>query len=82
MMPDRVRTQIPLRGEVAKLADAEPGVEQGPDEEPFGGRLAGIGQTIRSVRGPDEDEARPVRGEADKGTGVVSETTPVPFLWI
>ena len=30
----------------AKLADAEPGVEQGPDDEPFGGRLAGVGQTI------------------------------------
>ena len=47
MMPDPVRTQSPLRGEVAKLADAEPGVEQAPDDEPFGGRLAGIGQTIR-----------------------------------
>src|SRR5271166_6236379 len=36
-----------FRGEGAKLADAEPGVEQGPDDEPLGGRLAGIGQTIR-----------------------------------
>ena len=36
-----------LRGEAAQLADAEPGVEQGPDNKPFGGRLAGVGQTIR-----------------------------------
>src|SRR5271157_2934695 len=32
-----------LRSELAKLADAEPGVEQSPDDEPFGGRLAGVG---------------------------------------
>ena len=40
-----------LRGEVAKLADAEPGVEQSPDDEPFGGRLAGVGQAIRLFGG-------------------------------
>src|SRR5271157_3972776 len=40
-----------LPGEVAKLADAEPGVEQSPDDEPFGGRLTGLGQTIRLVVG-------------------------------
>ena len=40
-----------LRGEVAKLADAEPGVEQSPDDEPFGGRLAGVGPTIRLFGG-------------------------------
>ena len=40
-----------LRGEVAKLAAAEPGVEQSPDDEPFGGRLTGIGQTIRLFGG-------------------------------
>ncbi len=34
---------------VAKLADAEPGVEQGPDDAPFGGRLSGVGQRIRFV---------------------------------
>ena len=38
-----------LPGEVAKLADAEPGVEQGLDDEPLGGCLAGVGQTIRFV---------------------------------
>jgi len=36
---------------VAKLADAELGVEQSPDDESFGGRLAGIGQTIRLFGG-------------------------------
>src|SRR3974377_2205653 len=40
-----------LRGEVAKVADAEPGVEQSPDDEPFGGRLAGVGQPIRLFGG-------------------------------
>src|SRR5271166_4474224 len=40
-----------FRGEGAKLADAEPGVEQSPDDEPFGGRLAGVGQTIRLFGG-------------------------------
>src|SRR5208282_6326137 len=40
-----------LPGEVAQLADAEPGVEQSPDDEPFGGRLTGLGQTIRLVGG-------------------------------
>src|SRR4030088_3149593 len=32
---------------VARFADAEPGVETGPDDERLGGRLAGVGQTIR-----------------------------------
>src|SRR4051794_33450675 len=43
-LPEDVR-----RGEVAKLANAEPGVEQGPDDELLGGCLAGIGQSIRFV---------------------------------
>ena len=40
-----------LRGKATKLADAEPGVEQGPDDEPLGGRLAGVGQMIRFFGG-------------------------------
>jgi hypothetical protein len=36
-----------LRSEVAMLADVKPGVEQPPDNEPLGGCLAGVGQTIR-----------------------------------
>ena len=38
-------------GDAAQLADAEPGVEEGPDDEPLGGRLAGVGQAIRFVGG-------------------------------
>ena len=40
-----------LGGEVAQLADAEAGVEQGPDDEPLGGRLAGVGQAVGLVGG-------------------------------
>src|SRR5208337_3901316 len=39
-----------LRREAAQLADAEPRVEQGPDDEPLGGCLAGVGQAIKFVR--------------------------------
>ena len=46
LLPDDV-----LRGEAAQFADAEPGVEQGSDDEPLGGRLTGIGQAIRLVGG-------------------------------
>src|SRR5512135_3401622 len=37
------------RCEAAQLADAETGVEEGPDDEPLGGRLAGVGQAVRLV---------------------------------
>jgi hypothetical protein len=39
--------------EVTKLADAESGIEQGPDNEPLGGRLAGVGKSVASstIRG-------------------------------
>jgi len=37
--------------EAAKLADAEPVVEQGPDDEPLGGCLAGVEQAIRFFGG-------------------------------
>ena len=40
-----------LRCEVAKLADADPGVEQRLHDKPLGGRLAGVGQAIRFVGG-------------------------------
>jgi len=35
-----------LRREVAKLAAAEPGVEQGPDHQALGGRLARVGELV------------------------------------
>ena len=37
--------------EAAQLADAEAGVEEGPDDEPLGGRLAGVGQAVGLVGG-------------------------------
>src|SRR5262249_44865511 len=33
--------------EVTQLADAEAGVEEGPDDEPLGGRLTGVRQAVR-----------------------------------
>ena len=40
-----------FRGEAAKLADAEAGIEEGPDNESLGGGLAGVGEAIRFVGG-------------------------------
>jgi len=35
-----------LGGQGAQLTDAEAGVEQGPDDELLGGRLAGVGEAV------------------------------------
>jgi hypothetical protein len=40
-----------LGGQAAQLADAETGVEQGPDDEPLGGRLAGVGEAVGLLGG-------------------------------
>ena len=40
-----------LGGQVAQLADAEAGVEEGPDDELLGGRLAGVGQAVGLLGG-------------------------------
>jgi hypothetical protein len=40
-----------LGGQVAQLADAEAGVEQGPDDELLGGRLAGVGEAVGLLGG-------------------------------
>ena len=40
-----------LGGQVAQLADAEAGVEQGPDDELLGGRVAGVGEPVGLVGG-------------------------------
>jgi hypothetical protein len=40
-----------LCGQDAQLADAQAAVDQGPDDEPFGGRLTGVGEAVRLLGG-------------------------------
>jgi hypothetical protein len=52
-----LRPEDVLGVEVAEFADAQPGVEQGPDDESLGGRLAGVGESVSFLDGeqlPDE----------------------------
>ena len=54
LAPDPELALLPedvLGGQVAQLADAEAGVEQGPDDELLGGRLAGVGEAVGLLGG-------------------------------
>jgi hypothetical protein len=54
LTPDPELTLLPedvLRGQGTQLADAEAGVEQPPDDNLLGGRLAGGGQLFRFLGG-------------------------------
>ena len=47
---------------VTRFADAEVGVEQGPDDELLGGRLAGVGEAVGLLGGEGLADVRVAHG--------------------